>query len=419
MFKSLSKSSSPSWNASLHAAKIIPAKSLPWKKPPPPARVIASSSSPSRNKSCCGQTQGFTDMTTVCGHEDDDQEGHTQRLSSSDSSPHSHKHNHNHRHKHSRSPLSTFRGSKVSPLPSPSAPPASPPSQSHLRPKTPHSQPRHRPDRNSNSSGGRPRRISNNFNNNSSPANSSRRYFHDSSPASSSRRYIADDDDEGGHQHSHLITFQVNGLDTDGGGVMNQCSSRSNASGDAGGGSIACITPQRSFATEDDTGDGWSVGVRKFQLIEGVQPLSCDSKSVFAPSDSNVAGVPSASHARDSLLKKEFFSIKQSLAHSYKKYRDKRKTKSSDRSHAVAYQYVDQWLKNKKVAGNQSRISKNEFAVSWSIFCTVPSYIYIIDHLPFRHIHYSSYILVQSIIDYHRRNHCNVHLIYFLVESFF
>ena len=182
---------------------------------------------------------------------------------------------------------------------------------------------------------------------------SGRRHLYESSPASSYRRSTAEDDDH----LQHLITYETNGLDNDVILTVHSCASEC-------GGSINPINNSRSYTSEDDHGDGWSIGVRRFQAKD--QTDDDDNNSVFSPSIRNVGYIPSASYARDSLLKKEFKTIQESLSHSYKKYRDRKKHDSSGEStHAVAYQYVDNWLKKKKVSSNNSRISKNEFEVRY------------------------------------------------------
>jgi len=182
---------------------------------------------------------------------------------------------------------------------------------------------------------------------------SARKYLYDSSPASSYRRSVADDDG-----HRHLISYDACSLDDMANSIRSSTSEC--------GGSIRSISNMRSqAAAEDDAGDGWSIGVRRFQVNEHDE----ENSSVFMPSHHNVASVASSSYVRDSLLKKEFNSIKSSISYSFKKYRDKKKHDNSvESTHAVAYQYVDKWLKKKKVSSSNSRISKNEFEIYYHYF---------------------------------------------------
>ena len=182
-----------------------------------------------------------------------------------------------------------------------------------------------------------------------------RRISSNSNSSSSGKRFPLDDGDMS-HQHNHLFVLEVDGLD-----IKRSMTPLSNSSDIAS--NITPLSTHRSALGEGQLGNGWSVGVHKFDVNESCTVNSTNT-AIFTPSNNNVAMVPSASHTRKSLLKREFGTIKQALSNSYRKYRDKSKNASCDEKHAITYQYVDKWLKrNKKASLTSSRISKNEMQV--------------------------------------------------------
>ena len=350
--------SSPSWNANVHPIKKTRSvKILPWKKTPP-APV-----SPFTDMNTCGSVSTDTEQ------EEFSQRSVTYRMNSDTSrtqpSP--------------RTPVQSLRRhNKVSPKPAPIRTdglvqkPLSAGSEA-LHGVSGHNNPPASPQssRAGSSQGMRRRRVSAPTKPGSPAASASstrRRHGSGHSHGHSHGHNPWEVKKEGGHHHSHLITYQVSGLDNVSGvvtdlSVPDETGGRGVAAGGTAGSSTSALTPVISApraCTEESLGAGWSLGVHKFNPLENAP---AEDKSVFSPSEGNIAQVPSASHTRDSLLKKEFHSIKHSLAKSYQKYRDKKKT-DDDSTHAIAYQYMDNWLKkNKKMTSNDSHISKNELTV--------------------------------------------------------
>lgn len=178
-----------------------------------------------------------------------------------------------------------------------------------------------------------------------------------SSPATSSRRYA--DDEDGCRPHYHLFE-----LEQDSGNIV----SLSSPVGDVSS-TMTPLSTHRTLNNESENGDGWSVGVLKFKTNHS--GLSEDNNDlIFNPSDFNVAHVPAASYVRDTLLKREFNSIKQSLVNSYEKYRNKKKASSDDENQAMAYQHVEKWLQRnkKKSFGTACRLSKSDMEILYQHF---------------------------------------------------